>query len=470
LGTNRLGAVAAALTGMAMALLLGLPARAAPHANVPRMDSVAACSWDRPGHNPFMGDVVAAIDRYIDIPTPVRMRLKERMRERRYDDMVEIRRDEIRGKRVYRPEIRDMHFGLDRVCRQITRDAWPETMKERGLVYCDSGHCILVPTVCRNVSRIQERPAAVSAAREGLSGDGVSDAEDGATAATRAGEGASGPRASADAPSSNAADAASPTASTPQGGVATSVPAGSDAPGGGNPWSGTPIFSSPGFGSAGLVPWLGGAGSTPRELGGGGGSSSPSGGVPSLPTWPGTTPWPPAPPPANGGPAEPMDPPPPADDPAPLKELEIPSGPLWPGGGSGGVGGGGSGSGPGGNGPGGNGPGGNDPGGNGPGASGPGGDPGDGDPGGGNGGGGGSGGGGNDPPPPDSPWPPAWVPPWPDPPIPPAPPADGDPPLHVPEPGSAWLFGLGLLLAAASARRRAQRRAVAPRWATQKRS
>jgi len=27
-------------------------------------------------------------------------------------------------------------------------------MQERGLVYCDSGQCILVPTVCRNVSRI----------------------------------------------------------------------------------------------------------------------------------------------------------------------------------------------------------------------------------------------------------------------------------------------------------------------------
>ena len=27
-------------------------------------------------------------------------------------------------------------------------------MQERGLVYCESGQCILVPTVCRNVSRI----------------------------------------------------------------------------------------------------------------------------------------------------------------------------------------------------------------------------------------------------------------------------------------------------------------------------
>ncbi|HET9822879.1 MAG TPA: MHFG family PEP-CTERM protein [Burkholderiaceae bacterium] len=133
---------------------------------VPRMERVAACSWDRPGHNPFMGDVVASIDRYVDIPTLVRIRLKERMRQHRYDDLVSIRRDSIEGKRSYEPQIRDMHFGWDRVCSQVSRAGWGDAMRERGLVYCDSGHCILVPTVCRNVSRITPRPDAVSDARE----------------------------------------------------------------------------------------------------------------------------------------------------------------------------------------------------------------------------------------------------------------------------------------------------------------
>jgi hypothetical protein len=32
------------------------------------------CSWDRPGVNPFMGDVVAAVDRYQDIPAAPRER------------------------------------------------------------------------------------------------------------------------------------------------------------------------------------------------------------------------------------------------------------------------------------------------------------------------------------------------------------------------------------------------------------
>jgi hypothetical protein len=137
-------------------------------AMVPRMERVATCSWDRPGHNPFMGDVVASIDRYVEIPTPVRIKLKERMRQHRYDDLVSIRRDSIEGKRRYEPQIRDMHFGWDRVCSQVSRSGWSDAMRERGLVYCESGHCILVPTVCRNVSRIALAPDATSAASEGV--------------------------------------------------------------------------------------------------------------------------------------------------------------------------------------------------------------------------------------------------------------------------------------------------------------
>jgi len=39
----------------------------------------------------------------------------------------------------------------------VTRSAWTAGMKERGLVYCEGGQCILVPTVCRNVSRISRK-------------------------------------------------------------------------------------------------------------------------------------------------------------------------------------------------------------------------------------------------------------------------------------------------------------------------
>jgi hypothetical protein len=148
-------------------LCLGAALPPAAHGAVkraPRNDTLAQCSWDRPGRNAFSGDVVAAVDRYSDIPTPVRARLKERMQAREYDDMVDIRRDSIKGKFEYASTIRDMHFGKDRVCRQVTRSKWTAKTHERGMVYCESEHCILVPTVCRNVSRIDRKPALVAGA------------------------------------------------------------------------------------------------------------------------------------------------------------------------------------------------------------------------------------------------------------------------------------------------------------------
>ena len=138
------------------------PVAHAAAARAPRNDTLAQCSWDRPGRNAFTGDVVAAVDRYSDIPTLVRVRLKERMQAREYDDMVDIRRDSIKGKFEYASTIRDMHFGKDRVCRQVTRTKWTAKTHERGLVYCEGEHCILVPTVCRNVSRIDRKPDLVA--------------------------------------------------------------------------------------------------------------------------------------------------------------------------------------------------------------------------------------------------------------------------------------------------------------------
>ncbi|MDC8785681.1 MHFG family PEP-CTERM protein [Roseateles koreensis] len=117
------------------------------------------CSWDKPGVNPFMGDVVAAVDRYTDIPADTRARLKERMKKRDYDELVSIQRDGIVGKAQYGSEIRDMYFGANNVCKTVSRAKWSLKAEERGLVYCEDGQCILVPTVCRNVSRITRLPS-----------------------------------------------------------------------------------------------------------------------------------------------------------------------------------------------------------------------------------------------------------------------------------------------------------------------
>jgi hypothetical protein len=133
--------------------------------------SLPVCSWDRPGHNPFKGDTVAAVDRYADIPAPVRAALKQRMARHQYDEIAAIRRDSIEGRYSY-SELRDMHFGQSQVCRTVTRDKWAADAVERGLVYCESGHCLIVPTVCRNVSRVTRAPLAPAAAGAGAGAEG----------------------------------------------------------------------------------------------------------------------------------------------------------------------------------------------------------------------------------------------------------------------------------------------------------
>lgn len=123
-----------------------------------------ACSWDRPGHNPYIGSTAAAIDRYADIPAAVRSTLKRRMEEGQSDDQVNITRDGITGKNQYSAEIRDMHFGRNSLCNTVTRSKWAATRIEPGAVYCVGEHCILVPKICGNVSRISRTSPAMAAA------------------------------------------------------------------------------------------------------------------------------------------------------------------------------------------------------------------------------------------------------------------------------------------------------------------
>jgi hypothetical protein len=123
-----------------------------------------ACSWDRPGHNPYTGTAAAAIDHYADIPAAVRGTLKRRMEEGQSDDTVSITRDGIIGKNQYNPDIRDMHFGNASLCNTVTRGKWAADRIEPGAVYCVGEHCILVPKICGNVSRIARTAPAVAAA------------------------------------------------------------------------------------------------------------------------------------------------------------------------------------------------------------------------------------------------------------------------------------------------------------------
>lgn len=149
-----------ALTCLAAALCgLAVPASAAR--------TEARCEWRKPAADPFLGDVPGAVDDYTDIPAATRGRLKARMEQRAYDDIVAIGRDAIEGRHRYEPVLLDMHFGQRRLCGEVTRKSWRPGHVERALAYCEEGHCIAVPLVCRNVSRIVRRPGPATTGRSG---------------------------------------------------------------------------------------------------------------------------------------------------------------------------------------------------------------------------------------------------------------------------------------------------------------
>lgn len=117
--------------------------------------STAYCSWDNPGANRYIGSVPEAIRNYSDIPKDIREKLYNRLKKHDFDDLANITKDYIAGKHEYQ-NLRDMHFGKNQVCTIVSRDKWKQESKELGLVYCEGEYCIIVPTVCGNISRVSK--------------------------------------------------------------------------------------------------------------------------------------------------------------------------------------------------------------------------------------------------------------------------------------------------------------------------
>lgn len=155
------------------------------------------CSWDHPGVNPYRGTVDAAIDHYRDLSPELRAKFKERANKKQFDEVVTITKDGITGVHVYEPTITDMHFGggtsKPQLCRATTREKWEPTRKEMGLVYCEGETCIMIPTVCNNVSRIKRLPeSASSTASQSSGGTQAAGAEQAAQPAEGGGGGGGG--------------------------------------------------------------------------------------------------------------------------------------------------------------------------------------------------------------------------------------------------------------------------------------
>lgn len=109
------------------------------------------CDWNTPGQNPYTGKVETAIMSYQDIPLPVRQELVVKYKAGSVTEVVNIQKNnDVPG--YY--GLSQMHFGKGKICEQIDNSMWSSGRKEPGYVYCVQEHCIIIPTICNNVSRV----------------------------------------------------------------------------------------------------------------------------------------------------------------------------------------------------------------------------------------------------------------------------------------------------------------------------
>lgn len=120
------------------------------------------CDWSFPRENPFRGDKLRAVDRYLDIPPAGREEIKAKIKARAPDDIAEIERDTIVGRHGVYVNLRGMYFGAATLCATVTRPSWPTGMIARAPVYTaiidDKRYSVIIPDVCGNVSRVDWAP------------------------------------------------------------------------------------------------------------------------------------------------------------------------------------------------------------------------------------------------------------------------------------------------------------------------
>ncbi len=117
------------------------------------------CSWAHPGANPYRGDPAAALADF-DLPAGTRRKLHALMAAHQTTDVATITRDAMIGHAgAEYADLREMHSGHGQVCHgAVDRSAWSARRRERALVYCADGACVVVPTICNNVSMVTRKP------------------------------------------------------------------------------------------------------------------------------------------------------------------------------------------------------------------------------------------------------------------------------------------------------------------------
>jgi hypothetical protein len=113
------------------------------------------CDWTNPGVDSFrdggrdLGDAISRLPiDYID-----KIQLKKLVANQNYTEIATITQEGIEGFLASYTNLRYMAFGKNKVCKNVTMK-WEPSRVERGLIYCTPNACIIIPTVCNNISLV----------------------------------------------------------------------------------------------------------------------------------------------------------------------------------------------------------------------------------------------------------------------------------------------------------------------------
>lgn len=112
------------------------------------------CSWNNPGHDPYVGDTIQAVDSFT-IPKHARAEIKYKILKNTPDDVIEIGKYSVESKKYsFNPNMLLMHFGKNKLCWGVDRSKWDNNHVEKAPIYCSSTYCVAIPYVCNNVTQL----------------------------------------------------------------------------------------------------------------------------------------------------------------------------------------------------------------------------------------------------------------------------------------------------------------------------
>lgn len=113
------------------------------------------CMWDNPGALPARGLDVATMISHYNYPKSDVAELVEKIRTVNNDGALVISKDGVLGLGGVSTYFGDMHSKKGMCKGSVNTSSWPESRKEKALVYCSSNnYCVAVPVICGNITKI----------------------------------------------------------------------------------------------------------------------------------------------------------------------------------------------------------------------------------------------------------------------------------------------------------------------------